>query len=163
MMLGAGGFSFWLAGRDHMREEHLRLLLIIAGISSLALAAALVFLNRRMSLIITPQGIRVPAMDPDTIPWYMIRSAIPLRSSFDTQLRLELAPGYHPLANRTALFRGSERLAARDGISEWTVECADFHLSTARIADLITECIAMEASERSRRIANLPKRPIHLL
>lgn len=57
MMLGMGCLSIWLAGRDHLREDHLWIVLGIAGISSFFLAAALVFLNRRMSLTITPHGI----------------------------------------------------------------------------------------------------------
>lgn len=102
-------------------------------------------------------------MDPDPIPWHMIRSAVPLRSSVDTQLRLELAPGYHPLAQRIGLFRGTERIAPKDGKSEWTIECAEFHVSAARIAETIESCILLDPSERQERLATLPKRPLLLL
>ncbi|MBX2978860.1 MAG: hypothetical protein KF905_06155 [Flavobacteriales bacterium] len=161
--IAMGVCSLWLAGRDHLREDHLRIVLGIAGISCFFLAAVLVFLNRRMSLTITPVGILVPAMDPDIIPWHMILSAVPLRSSVDTQLRLELAPGYHPIAQRIGLPRGNERIAPKEEKSEWTIECADFHLSAARIAETIEKCILSAPPERHEHIATLPKRPLLLL
>lgn len=158
-----GGLSFWLASRVRLSESSMYGILIYCGSFQFALSLFLIFLNRRMSLSITPMGIIVPSMDTDTIPWSMIRSAAPLHSPVDTQLRLELMPGYRPLAKRTGLIRGDERLAPKEQMTEWTIECKGFHASANRIADLITECITLEPAERLKRITELPKRPIHLL